>query len=726
MAGKLYLCATPIGNLEDITCRVLRTLKEVDLIAAEDTRNSIKLLNHFEIKTPMTSYHEYNKIEKAYQLVDKLREGKNIALITDAGTPGISDPGEDLVRICYEEGIEVTSLPGAAACITALTMSGLPTRRFAFEAFLPRDKKERAAILQELKDETRTIIIYEAPHHLVKTLEELYDTLGDRQISICRELTKRYEEKMRTTLSDSLVYYGENEPRGEYVLVIHGKTFEELAEEARKSWEDMSLEEHMQVYESQGTPRKEARKNTGGLDFEDILKECEEFLQRDPGQRTYWQNRFEYILIDEFQDINYRQYSIVKILAEKHRNIFAVGDDDQAIYGFRGARPACMRQFVEEFGAKQILLRTNYRSHPDIVEASLAVIDENKDRFHKDLEPCEAHRRQAGGHKTDAGYRKEYRVKIREFSEASEQMRYLVQSLKNRINGETCAVLFRTNLAMQGVAARLTGEGIPFSMKEKGRNIYDHFIAQDLLSYLRIAQGCATRADYLRVSNRPYRNISREAFGAEASLPALKKYYEDLTAGSPDAGQQKAQKAVGVWIRQMEFVKNTELKLAMAFLRKACGYERYLRVRAAQEGKTDLTEWQEVLDFITEDAGRYRSLEEWQEAQELYREQLQCRENVRSGMQKKQEKQENSGITLLTVHAAKGLEFDHVWIPDCNEKTFPHGSSREPEHCEEERRIFYVAMTRAKKDLELLCLTGTRERPRFPSRFLIPLNRYHR
>ena len=196
----------------------------------------------------------------AYQLADKLREGKNIALITDAGTPGISDPGEDLVRICYEEGIEVTSLPGAAACITALTMSGLPTRRFAFEAFLPREKKERAAILQELKDETRTIIIYEAPHHLVKTLEELYDTLGDRQISICRELTKRYEEKMRTTLSDSLVYYGENEPRGEYVLVIHGKTFEELAEEARKSWEDMSLEEHMQVYESQGTPRKEAMK----------------------------------------------------------------------------------------------------------------------------------------------------------------------------------------------------------------------------------------------------------------------------------------------------------------------------------------------------------------------------------------------------------------------------------------------------------------------------------
>lgn len=260
MAGKLYLCATPIGNLEDITFRVLRTLKEVDLIAAEDTRNSIKLLNHFEIKTPMTSYHEYNKIDKAYQLVDKLREGKNIALITDAGTPGISDPGEDLVRICYEEGIEVTSLPGPAACITALTMSGLPTRRFAFEAFLPRDKKERALVLEQLKNETRTIIIYEAPHHLVKTLEELFDTLGNRKISICRELTKRYEEKTLTTISDALLFYKDNEPRGEYVLVLEGKTFEEIAEEEKKTWEAMTLEEHMAVYENQGIARKEAMK----------------------------------------------------------------------------------------------------------------------------------------------------------------------------------------------------------------------------------------------------------------------------------------------------------------------------------------------------------------------------------------------------------------------------------------------------------------------------------
>ena len=243
--GTLYLCATPIGNLEDITYRVLRTLKEVDLIAAEDTRNSIRLLNHFEIKTPMTSYHEYNKIDKAYQLVAKMREGKNIALITDAGTPGISDPGEDIVRICYEEGIPVTSLPGAAACITALTMSGLPTRRFAFEAFLPKDKKEHQAVLEELKTETRTIIIYEAPHHLVRTLQELSDALGgDRRLTICRELTKRHEEKLQMTLADSLSYYEVNEPRGEYVLIIAGRSREEMKKEEQAGWEALSLEEH--------------------------------------------------------------------------------------------------------------------------------------------------------------------------------------------------------------------------------------------------------------------------------------------------------------------------------------------------------------------------------------------------------------------------------------------------------------------------------------------------
>ncbi len=260
MQGKLYLCATPIGNLEDITLRVLRTLKEVDLIAAEDTRNSIKLLNHFEIKTPMTSYHEYNKIEKAYQLVEKMKNGKNIALITDAGTPGISDPGEELVRICQESGIVVTSLPGAAACITALTISGLSTRRFSFEAFLPKEKKERTLILSSLEQETRTIIIYEAPHHLIKTLEDLYHSLGERNITLCRELTKKYETIFSTTISGAISHYKEQAPKGEFVLIIQGKNQQELLKEQQQNWKNISLEEHMEHYESQNISHKEAMK----------------------------------------------------------------------------------------------------------------------------------------------------------------------------------------------------------------------------------------------------------------------------------------------------------------------------------------------------------------------------------------------------------------------------------------------------------------------------------
>lgn len=260
MAGQLYLCATPIGNLEDMTYRVVRILAEVDLIAAEDTRNSIKLLNHFEIKTPMTSYHEYNKIEKGRKLIEKLQSGMNIALITDAGTPGISDPGEELVKMCYEAGIQVTSLPGACACITALTLSGLATRRFAFEAFLPSDKKEKQAVLKELIHETRTMIIYEAPHRLLKTLEELLETLGNRKITVCRELTKKYETAFATTIEDALTYYRENDPKGECVLVIEGKNPEDIRREEVAKWEEMELEAHMAYYTEQGISRKDAMK----------------------------------------------------------------------------------------------------------------------------------------------------------------------------------------------------------------------------------------------------------------------------------------------------------------------------------------------------------------------------------------------------------------------------------------------------------------------------------
>lgn len=260
MTGTLYLCATPIGNLEDMTFRVIRTLKEVDLIAAEDTRNSIKLLNHFEIQTPMTSYHEYNKYEKGRKLVEKLLEGQNIALITDAGTPGISDPGEELVKMCYESGISVTSLPGAAACITALTISGLSTRRFAFEAFLPSDKKEREQILKEMETETRTMIVYEAPHRLVKTLKLFLERLGNRKITVCRELTKRHETALAVTLEEAVAHYEANAPKGECVLVIEGKSREEAREEERKQWEEMTIEDHMEVYTKQGMDKKSAMK----------------------------------------------------------------------------------------------------------------------------------------------------------------------------------------------------------------------------------------------------------------------------------------------------------------------------------------------------------------------------------------------------------------------------------------------------------------------------------
>lgn len=276
MAGTLYLCATPIGNLEDMTFRAVRILKEVDLIAAEDTRNSIKLLNHFEIKTPMTSYHEYNKIDKGRRLVEKLLEGQTIALITDAGTPGISDPGEELVKMCCEAGITVTSLPGAAACITALTLSGLSTRRFAFEAFLPSDKRERRDVLAGLAGEMRTMIIYEAPHRLVKTLNELKEALGERKISVCRELTKKHETAFRTTLSEALSYYQNTEPKGECVLVIEGRSREEVRQEEIERWEEMSIPEHMEYYLNQGLDKKDAMKRVAkdrGIGKREVYKE---------------------------------------------------------------------------------------------------------------------------------------------------------------------------------------------------------------------------------------------------------------------------------------------------------------------------------------------------------------------------------------------------------------------------------------------------------------------
>lgn len=260
MAGTLYLCATPIGNLEDMTFRAINVLRQVDLIAAEDTRNSRKLLNYFEIKTPMTSYHEFNKYDKGRWLVAQLLEGKNIAVITDAGMPGISDPGEELVSMAQEAGILVTVVPGACACVAALVLSGLPTGRFCFEAFLPAEKKVRQEILEELRTETRTVVLYEAPHRLAKTLAELYGTLGERRLTVCRELTKKHETVFAATLSEAAAYYTEHEAKGECVLVMEGVSREVLRQERQEDYAKLSVEEHMDRYLSEGMSKKDAMK----------------------------------------------------------------------------------------------------------------------------------------------------------------------------------------------------------------------------------------------------------------------------------------------------------------------------------------------------------------------------------------------------------------------------------------------------------------------------------
>lgn len=274
--GMLYLCATPIGNLDDITVRVLKTLQSCDLIAAEDTRNTMKLLNHYEIKKPLTSYHEHNKYEKAQELISYMKQGNWIALVTDAGTPAISDPGEILVRECLKQGVKVTSLPGACALITALTVSGMPARRFCFEGFLPSEKKERSHVLTQLKQEERTMILYEAPHRLVATLNDLTCVLGNRNIVLCRELTKKYEEVLPMTLDEAIAMYEKEEPRGEYVIVIEGRDPLEKKQEDQEKWKTLTVEEHMAWYEQQGMERKEAMKHVAkdrGVSKREIYKD---------------------------------------------------------------------------------------------------------------------------------------------------------------------------------------------------------------------------------------------------------------------------------------------------------------------------------------------------------------------------------------------------------------------------------------------------------------------
>ena len=485
------------------------------------------------------------------------------------------------------------------------------------------------------------------------------------------------------------------------------------------------------------------RKQKKVIDFDDMVYECAELLEKDTYARKYWQNRFTHILMDEFQDISPMQYRVVKCLAKKPFNLFAVGDDDQAIYGFRGAQPACLKQFAKDYHAEQILLNMNYRSYEEIIRASSLVIQENKERFAKKLEATEEHKEKSShtGQNTSFSERNKAfteqktsctdRVVIHTFQEREEQYRYLLQTLSEQNESESCAVLFRTNSYMQGLAVRLQRAEIPFVMKERVMNIYEQKNVKDVMAYLRLASGEDKRELWLQIMNKPSRYISREALagcGEHVTITDLKAYYDNLR---PDHSSflyvDKIRRAIRILEKQLEYLKKATPFLAVQYVRKVIGYEAYLRechkskyetlISKQNRKSNDSEEWLEILEWLSEDAKQYSTLAEWQDAQKQYADMLMQNE--------KGQEIDVPNIHLMTVHASKGLEFDHVWIPDCNEKVFPHGSMPDKETCEEERRIFYVGMTRAKKSLELLCLTGTKERPRLISRFLNPIWNYY-
>lgn len=485
-----------------------------------------------------------------------------------------------------------------------------------------------------------------------------------------------------------------------------------------------------------------AVKRTGRIDFDDMLYASRKLLLENRAVRGYWQKRFRHILMDEFQDINPVQYEVVKLLSSSPYNLFAVGDDDQAIYGFRGSEPDCLRRFQEEYHARQLLLGINYRSRAEIVQASLAVIAVNKNRFQKQLTAAE----QAGRQASEQRQRIDGAVALKAFPDKEEEYAHMLQLLSARIRTEeSCAVLFRTNSDMQGFAARCKAEDIPYEMREKAVSIYEHFIVADVMSYLLVAQGEGRREHMLRIMNRPSRYISREAVGEGAvNIKAIRDYY--CHASLPEKQRAGVLNALARLEKQLQKIRALSPLPAVSYILKAAGYERYLQ-DAARTRPERLQEWQELLEWLKEDASRFTDVRDWKKFQEEYTKTLeqgrgqthQPRTQVQQdrgqthqpGAQVQQDRgqtyqpgvQAHKGgiVHLLTVHGSKGLEFDNVWIPDCNEKNFPHGRMPDEKSVEEERRIFYVAMTRAKKSLELLYLTGTKERPRQPSRFLNPL-----
>lgn len=436
----------------------------------------------------------------------------------------------------------------------------------------------------------------------------------------------------------------------------------------------------------------EAVREAGAADFDDMLFECRRLLEENQNVRSSWQTRFRHILIDEFQDCNPVQYEVIRLLAGESCNLFAVGDDDQSIYGFRGASPDILRRFEEDFGAERLLLDVNYRCTEEIVKASLSVIAENQDRFPKALRAADP-----GGEKG---------LHLRPFQDRAAQTGWLLRQAAewrqcHREDGVRCAVLFRTNSGMQRAAAALHGAGIPVFMRERGKNIYEHFVVKDIMAYLLLAAGDWRREYLLRIVNRPVRYISREAVGEGRTIPEMQAYYRE---------QHKIEN-LSCFQKQLNSLKGMPPALGIRYILKAVGYEGHLRTLAKGD-QEKLSEWREIIEWLKADAGRFQKVHDWAEAQESYIGETE-KHFLRSD--------EKETICLMTVHGAKGLEFDKVIIPDCNERVFPHGDLQTREQIEEERRIFYVAMTRAKKSLELLYLTGDSARPRLPSRFLNPL-----
>lgn len=462
-----------------------------------------------------------------------------------------------------------------------------------------------------------------------------------------------------------------------------------------------------------------AVKACGRLDFDDMISECRRLLLEDAGFRAAWQGRFSHILIDEFQDINPMQYEVIKLIAGDSAVLFAVGDDDQSIYGFRGSEPECLRRFEREYHAQRLLLDVNYRSHPQIVEASLAVIGENRDRFVKALRSA---RQEDTADAAETG-----RVRLLSFPGREEEYAYLAGRLRKFLSdGEDgdrreCAVLFRTNSYMQRLAVRLRAAGIPFVMGERMQSVYEHFIAKDVTAYLTLASGDWNREDLLRVVNRPSRFVSREAVGDKGrSMGELIAYYKEMTDSS-DKSARSILESLRKFERQLQVMRGLSPGLAVAYVQKAAGYGDYLRSLAGPNAER-LAQWLEILEWLKADAARFPGVKEWKAAQEEHTEALSHRKEG-AGREKRPESQGGPVIRLMTAHGAKGLEFDTVILADCNETVFPHGRLQGEAQVEEERRVFYVAMTRAKENLELLYLTESGERPRLPSRFLQPLLR---